>query len=131
MMNTARTTADLTAARAEEPHIGVKQSTPPTGRPPSGRNRLVTWLADKMRSAGNRIFLGDDARAIDSGWQITQGKLGLSRTYRDPRFDALCACDKCYGSGRAADQRCHRCSGTGRITLALGKVSPPEQGLDR
>jgi hypothetical protein len=74
------------------------------------------------------MFIADDTRAIANGWQITPGKLGLTRTYRDPRFDSLTASDQCGGSGETADQPCARCSGTGRITLETGKGSTREQG---
>jgi len=88
---------------------------------------MMTWLAVKVRSAGDRMFCADDTRAIANGWQITPGKLGLRRTYRDPRFDALAECGQCDGSGETADQPCARCSGTGRITLQIRKASPREQ----
>ena len=126
-MNLSRITADRTAVRADQHATCDKQAGRLARGAPPSHHRLMTWLADKLRSAGNRIFLADDARAVASGWQITQGKLGLSRTYRDPRFDALAACDQCYGSGKNRDQRCARCSGTGRITLAVREVSLPAQ----
>jgi hypothetical protein len=126
-MNTPRTTEDRTAARAYQ-HARGKQPLGRAGGTSPDHNRLMSWLADKVRSAGDRIFLADDARAIASGWHIAKGRLGLSRTYRDPRFDALAACDQCHGMGQAEDQPCARCSGTGRITLAVRKVSPSEQG---
>jgi hypothetical protein len=127
MMKTARTTRDRTAVRPEQLATRDEQMARLPGAAPAGHSRLATWLAGKVQSAGDRMFCADDARAIASGWQITPGKLRLSRTYRDPRFDALAACDQCHGSGETADQACARCSGTGRITHETRKVSLPEQ----
>jgi DnaJ-class molecular chaperone len=43
---------------------------------------------------------------------------GLSRTYRDPRFDQLQGCPDCCGAGELEDdQLCARCGGSGRIRL--------------
>jgi hypothetical protein len=55
------------------------------------RNRLVRWLLNRLEAAGNRLFAADDQRAAARGWQITPGSHGLSRRYRDPRFDMLTA----------------------------------------
>jgi hypothetical protein len=127
MMNTASTTRDRTAVCPGQHTTCDEQTAPLPGGEPAGHSRLVTWLTGKVRSAGDRMFCAEDTRAIANGWQITRGKLGLSRTYRDPRFDALAACDQCDGSGETADQPCARCAGTGRITLETRKGSPREQ----
>lgn len=75
-------------------------------------------IAELIRAIGERLFREDDARAASCGWQAKVGHRGLSRTYRDPRFDSLMACPSCRGSGQHAfDQDCARCSGTGRIRL--------------
>jgi hypothetical protein len=82
----------------------------------SGRWALPATL---VRAIGDHLFRDDDARARRHGWQVTSGHGGLSRTYRDPRFDLLQACPACSGSGHdEQDRECDRCAGTGRITLA-------------
>ena len=76
-----------------------------------------TSLIDLLRRLGLAAFRTDDEFARQHGWQVAAGRLGLSRTYRDPRFDGLARCSDCHGSGRYADAACDRCSGTGRVTL--------------
>jgi hypothetical protein len=66
----------------------------------------------------DRLFAADDARARERGWQITVQRGGLSRSYRDPRFDLLMACAECRGAGVGAEDRpCRVCPGTGRLAL--------------
>lgn len=56
----------------------------------SGRKTsLITWLTNKLASGSERLFRSDDAAARACGWQISPGRFGWSRSYRDPRFDAL------------------------------------------
>jgi hypothetical protein len=47
----------------------------------------MEFLADRLRAAGDRLFCADDERALGHGWEVRSGRFGLSRTYRDPRFD--------------------------------------------
>jgi hypothetical protein len=82
---------------------------------------LLSWLAAIPRRLGDRLFVMNDTEAYWRGWQITKTRGGLARRYRDPRFDTLAECPKCYGAGVTADLPCVPCLGTGRITL--GEVS--------
>ena len=82
---------------------------------------LLSWLAAIPRRLGDRLFVMNDTEAYWRGWQITKTHGGLARRYRDPRFDTLAECPKCYGAGVPADLPCVPCLGTGRITL--GEVS--------
>lgn len=50
---------------------------------------LSGWLASLPRRAGARLFARNDAEARWRGWQITELRGGLARSYRDPRFEAL------------------------------------------
>ena len=63
------------------------------GRATARRGRLdrTAALAAQIRAAADRLFAADDARAERHGWQIGVGPGGLSRSYRDPRFDNLSA----------------------------------------
>jgi len=75
-------------------------------------------LAARIRALGERLFRDDDARARRYGWQIEIRHGGLSRAYRDPRFDQLARCPDCGGAGTGASGGpCDRCSATGRIVL--------------
>ena len=47
------------------------------------------WLRRLLLRAGDVLYAGDDDLARAEGWEITVRCGGLSRTYRDPRFDLL------------------------------------------
>jgi hypothetical protein len=83
-----------------------------------GGHGPVRWLSKIIEAAGDRLFRRDDQRANAYGWQITKRHGGLSRSYRDPRFDTLYACLRCGGSGRTSHEPCTECEGTGRVTWA-------------
>ena len=75
---------------------------------------LIVGLLGRI---GHRAFRADDEFARQHGWQVSTGRLGLTRTYRHPGFNRLASCPECYGSGLIAGAGCDRCSGTGRVTL--------------
>lgn len=77
---------------------------------------------------GTWLFSADDSRAASHGWQILTGDGGLSRRYRDPRFDSLRACGQCAGRGALAERPCPACAGTGRITLHQRDTGPGDAG---
>jgi hypothetical protein len=90
-------------------------------------NRLVRWLLNRLGEPGNRLFAADDATAREHGWQIIPRHLGLSRQYRDPRFDMFTSCHWCHGSGGDEISPCAVCRGSGRVA----RPSPShEQGGD-
>src|ERR1700730_546252 len=60
---------------------------------------LVDRLSRLLRNFGDRLFADTDARARRHGWQVTRRHGGLSRRYRDPRFDSLVRCPSCAGTG--------------------------------
>lgn len=74
-------------------------------------------LARAVRDAGSRLFRREDEFALRHGWSIEIRRGGLSRSYRDPRFDALIACLLCAGAGVCCDEACSGCGGTGRVVL--------------
>lgn len=79
---------------------------------------LLARLEGWTRRAGAALFAKPDAQAIRNGWTVTQRRGGLSRTYRDPRFDLLIRCTSCGGSGfnhTAARGACATCGGSGRL----------------
>jgi len=49
---------------------------------------ICGWLADIPRRAGQRLFMSIDEESYWRGWRLTERWGGLSRTYRDARFDA-------------------------------------------
>jgi hypothetical protein len=77
---------------------------------------LSDYLANLPRRIGARLFAMNDAEAGWRGWQTINAYGGLGRRYRDPRFDALCECPHCQGTGTKADQECPACLGTGCLT---------------
>jgi hypothetical protein len=91
------------------------------GRTPRWRgwlSRAAGQLAARVRAGGDRLFREQDANARHHGWDVQVRHGGLSRTYRDPRFDRLQACPECRGAGTGEQDRvCDRCGGTGRITV--------------
>jgi hypothetical protein len=68
-----------------------------------------------LRRMGAAAFAKDDEFARQHGWQVSHGRLGLSRTYRHPGFDQMASCPTCCGTGSAGETECAQCSGTGRI----------------
>lgn len=86
---------------------------------------LLRALAELI---GTWLFSGDDGRAAGRGWQVLTGGGGLSRRYRDPRFDSLRACGRCAGRGTLAGLPCTACAGTGRITLHQRDTGPGDAG---
>jgi hypothetical protein len=82
-----------------------------------------------IRAIGRKIFRSSDRRAHQHGWQIIPRHGGLSRTYRDPRFDYLAACTTCNGRGRNPHgTSCSDCQGTGRVSLAPDLISGRRRG---
>lgn len=97
---------------------GSQRARSPRGSPDDGIfARLATWIADRRRAYGARLFKEQDAQARLRGWQITPIQGGLGRRYRDPRFDSLISCPHCNGTGGIAEGRCEPCAGSGRLTL--------------
>jgi hypothetical protein len=85
-------------------------------------SRGLRALAEKILDGlGRRLHDAEDRRAHERGWQVSSRSHGLSRTYRDPRFDQLCSCPTCLGSGTAVAaagsdrSACATCRGTGRV----------------
>lgn len=61
------------------------------------------------------IFATEDAAARARGWQISRPRKGFGRTYRDPRWDLISACELCGGVGGSATEPCRPCGGSGRV----------------
>jgi hypothetical protein len=96
---------------------------------PAVRKTLRDLLLYALNAIGSATFRTEDCRAREQGWQIIPRHGGLSRCYRDPRFDFLIACTPCDGHG--CDLRgatCSDCRGTGRIVLDPAAVSRPGRG---
>lgn len=91
--------------------------------------RSLWGLLKRGTSAlGRQIFRSSDHQARQYGWQVTPRRGGLSRTYRDPRFDYLIACRTCGGHGRNPHGvNCSDCQGTGRISLDSDVISKPRR----
>jgi hypothetical protein len=56
---------------------------------PTTRERIKGWLVARIRACSDRLFRDLDEQARQHGWNMETGPYGLSRSYRDPRFDAL------------------------------------------
>jgi hypothetical protein len=55
----------------------------------SSGSSLAGWLASLPHRIGARLFAVNDTEAGWRGWEITELRCGLSRSYHDPRFDLL------------------------------------------
>ena len=100
----------------------VIKSSSPDGQG-KARHGPASWLAARLRAAGDRLFAEEDRKAREHGWEVTCRHGGLSRRYRDPRFDTLTSCPWCHGSGQAGEHQCPACRGTGRLC----RGQPPQQ----
>jgi len=90
---------------------------------------VTNLLLRGLSAIGSKIFQSDDSRARDRGWQIVPRYGGLSRSYRDPRFDYLLTCAACNGHGcNRRDGTCSACRGAGRIILSPSAASEPGRG---
>jgi hypothetical protein len=59
--------------------------------------RLTNPPPGRLQRLGDHLFRAGDARARGYGWEVTSRRRGLSRSYRDPRFDLLAS--HRYGTG--------------------------------
>jgi hypothetical protein len=83
---------------------------------PNVRATVTDLVLRGLSAIGNKMFRADDCRARNQGWQIIPRHGGLSRSYRDPRFDCLLVCTACDGRGcHPCDTPCSTCHGAGRI----------------
>jgi hypothetical protein len=60
--------------------------------------RLAQRVANFCRWVGERLFAEPDADARSRGWEVSPRWGGLSRTYRDPRFNLRIPCSQCGGA---------------------------------
>jgi hypothetical protein len=96
---------------------------------PDVRATVTDLLVRGLSAIGDKIFGSDDCRARERGWQIIPRHGGLSRSYRDPRFDSITPCTTCNGRGcNARGATCTGCDGTGRIVLGSAATSRQERG---
>ncbi len=58
------------------------------------------YLMNLPRRFGDHLFAMNDTEAYWRGWQIAKAHGGLTRRYRDPKFDAHAG--NAYGQGGAA-----------------------------
>jgi hypothetical protein len=75
-----------------------------------GGSRLRAWLRRRLAGFGDRLFSSQDALARQNGWQVTPGRLGLSRTYRDQRFGPPASPAGNRGDGEHAVPATSRCA---------------------
>jgi len=96
---------------------------------PDVRKTFPDLLLRGLSAIGSKIFREDDYWARDHGWQIIPRHGGLSRSYRDPRFDFLVTCMACNGRGcNPRGVTCSDCHGAGRIVLDPAAVSEAGRG---
>lgn len=65
------------------------------------------------------LFASEDAAAGAAGWHISRPPNGFGRSYRDPRWDLISACEWCGGDGATATGQCQPCGGHGTIRHSL------------
>jgi hypothetical protein len=110
------------AAQSSSPNLGFDRlgdgQAPDTSRRAAGKGFRAWWVL-RLRKIGQYAFAATDARARQYGWQIEERRGGLSRRYRDPRFDTFATCPRCHGSGATRrDVPCRQCGSTGRVTTS-------------
>jgi hypothetical protein len=95
---------------------GIRPPKPPGGGHGTGRGAgrggapLRAWLRRRLAGFGDRLFSSPDALARQNGWQVTPGRLGLSRTYRDQRFGPSASPAGDRGDGEHAVPATSRCT---------------------
>lgn len=96
---------------------------------PNVRATVTDLLLRGLGAIGDKIFQAGDCRARKQGWQIIPRHGGLSRGYRDPRFDRLLTCTACNGRGcNPRGASCSACHGAGRIVLDSTAALRPGPG---
>jgi hypothetical protein len=96
---------------------------------PNLRKTPRDLLLRMLSAIGSKIFRTDDSRARDRGLQIIPRHGGLSRTYRDSRFDYLIPCPACNGRGFNPDRTtCSGCDGSGRLVLDRADATQLRRG---
>lgn len=81
------------------------------------------WLSTQLRAIGDKLFREDDSTARKNGWEIEHGRLGLSRTYHDRRFNTPRP-----ASGTAPEPRHRGMQPTARCTQRDDTASPGAPG---
>jgi hypothetical protein len=79
--------------RKDNPSWAISNVTE-TPRVPCGRIRFaggvcLSWLIGLPRRAGRRLHAMNDAESRWWHWLVAEGRGGLTRQYRDARFEAL------------------------------------------
>jgi hypothetical protein len=99
-----RESADM-ASRRHQPRESSLLAPQPDSRISVPLPCLARLLTGRLRRAGKALFRAEDSRARAHSWQIQVSRGGLSRTYRDPRFDRLTRRPdrEDAGPGRVAD----------------------------
>jgi hypothetical protein len=95
-------------------------------------NLPFTWIRSIRTALTQRLFAATDTTGRQHGWQASSTRWGFGRRYRDPRFDTLASCGDCRGRGiTSPGNPCHKCGGTGRITVQPADEPPssPQGGL--
>jgi len=77
----------------------------------------VDLFRQLIRRLEDRLFAPDDDWARRRGLQISRGRNGHGRRYRDPRWDLVAECSSCGGTGAAGAARCRECEGRGTVRL--------------
>jgi len=102
---------DASTLTPEVKRIMNANADPPVGQAPFSRLRAF------ILRLGASLHAAADAGARRRGWTVTPSASGLSRSYRDPRFDRFARCPACAGKGRDASTgtACLPCDGSGRV----------------
>jgi hypothetical protein len=79
--------------------------------------RPVTRLSQLRAAIENLIFRQPDLDALARGWEVHR-PTPFRRSYRDPRWHSIVACDDCRGAGLGGARACSACDGRGTVRLA-------------
>lgn len=70
------------------PALRILFTSPATRSGLRSANRDAAWMGIPRRMA-DRLFIWNNTEAYWRGWQITKTHAGISRRYRNPRFDTI------------------------------------------
>jgi hypothetical protein len=84
---------------------------------------MMAWPAGRSREITDWLFHGPDEQARQYGWTVEIRHSGLSRRYRDPRFDSLAGANPVIQrSGPGVQQTATQSSASNREVMGMSNL---------